>query len=393
VVITSASLIQISANIASDPLFMLMVIFFLKSASSYLESRQAKDAGLLAAITIVSCFQRYAGLSLVITGSLIVSYAGRHQPKRALLEAGLFGAITAAPIYAWGYLHNSPVNGTVFGARLPPVAALNFSTGIEKALYWFIPHRIIDLIGPVPLAGIIVAASVLAVVATGKKRMLQKLGRSQVVPNIAFLLVYAAVLVFNISSYELKALETDRVHVVALPSLLVVLSAVGSQLLEFAERHWEAVRVYGALAAVFLVWLIYPISKSNEYVRESMARGDVSRYNSINKGDVRHSDLAEYLHELDLEGRLVYSNGVDTAWFILHRFIEQSPTLQTPERSAELQRDYAIWPDTDEPAYLVWIRAEAHKTFYATPEELALVAILDPLYADKNATVYSVISR
>ena len=53
--------------------------------------------------------------------------------------------------------------------------------------------------------------------ATRRSGNLAKLNSPEVLPNIAFLLVYSAVLIFDISYYELKGINTDRVHIIMLP--------------------------------------------------------------------------------------------------------------------------------------------------------------------------------
>jgi hypothetical protein len=393
VVLSSTSLIEISSNIASDPLFMLLVILFLMPCAAYLRTGQTRYIALAGGLTIAACFQRYAALALVIAGALVVAYANRGHWRRALVGALLFGVLTAAPIFAWGYLHNAPVNDTVFGARLPAVPTLNFSTGAEKMLYWFIPYRLISAIGPVYLTGILLLLSVLAVLATGRRRFMQTLARPALVPNVAFLFVYLSVLVFDISYYELKGIETDRVHIIALTSLLVLMAAIGSQLLESAKAKLGGRWTYGIAIVLFVAWTSYPISKTSEYVRNSMLRGDVSSYNSINKGNIRESALATYLRSLDLEGTVVYSNGCDTTWFILRRQVNPIPTLMTSDRAADLQQRYAGWPGPMASAYVVWINAESHKTNYATPVELTSIADMTKLYADQNASVYYVRAR
>lgn len=392
VVMTSTSLLQISANIASDPLFMLMVLAFLMVAGAYLRTGEVRWAVMAAVLTIASCFQRYAGLALVITGGLIALFAHRKDLRRGVMAAGSFMLITAAPICAWAYLHNKPYSGEAFGARLPSVPGLNFEAGVEKLLAWFVPYRIISAVGAVPLLAMLVGLCALAILPTGARRLVDRLLRPQVVPSIAFLIVYAAVLIFYISYFELKGLTVDRVHIVALPSVLMLLAVVGGQLLEAGKRKVEPGRFYGAVLAMFLVWTIYPISKSNDYVRESMAHGDVSPYNSINKGSIRDSALAHYVSTLDMEGKQVYSNGGDTVWFVTRHRVRTLPFLESDDRNGELQR-LKGWPGPQGEGYILWIPAEAHKAYYATPAELTSIADITSLFADEHASVYYVTAR
>ena len=392
VVASSTSVLQISANISSDPLFMLLVLAFLAVAGAYLRTRETHHAVAVMALTIVSCFQRYAGLALVLTGGLLALYARRNAGRLALKAAGLFVSITAAPIFAWAYLHNRPYDGTVFGSRLPAIPGLNFESGIEKMLYWFIPHQFITALGPVQLLALLAGACGVLIWLTGPAALVRRLLRPQVIPSLIFLLVYSGVLIFNISYYELKGLATDRVHVVALPPLLVVLAGLASHALEWARQRRVPRGSYALLAAVFVVWAAYPISKTADYVRESMAHGDVSAYNSINKGEIRRSALAAYLQGLDLQGRSIYTNGPDTAWFVLRTMVQRSPMLVSDDRLAELRRSHGDWAEKAQGAYLVWIYAEAHNSPYATPEELGHVALLQQVYKDDRAAVYVIVS-
>jgi len=330
---------------------------------------------------------------LVITGGLIALYAHRNNLAKALMAAGAFMVIAAAPIYAWGYLHNKPYNGTVFGARLPPVAGLNLEAGAEKLLYWFIPHRIISAVGELPLAAIILGACGLTIMLTGARRFLVRLQRPQIVPSLVFLIVYGAVLIFNISSYELKRLGSDRVHIVILPALLLLMAIMGEQLIEAAKRRVPPAGLYAAVVLIFLIWAIYPIGKGADYVRESIAHGDVSAHNSINKGYIRDSSLAGFLGELAMDGPQFYSNGGDTVWFILRTQVQALPTLESSDRMLELQQRFQGWPGGQGDGYIIWINAEAHKTNYATPEELSRIAEVIALYQDADGSVYSVSPR
>ena len=393
IIFSSTSLIKISANIASDPLFLLMVIFFLMLMSAYLATGHLRYLVLTAALTVGACFERYAGLSLVITGALIVAFANRRSLRDAIRLGIAFALLTGAPILLWGYLHNAPASGNAFGGRLPSIPALNFTAGVEKILYWFIPLRIISQVGPLLLFGLIVLVLLVAVFLTRGMGTLRRLFSPVVFPNLVFLFVYAAVLTFDISYYELKGIGSDRVHIIILPSLLVVVFSIALPPLRAAMVRFGPRWIYAATLLLFLAWSVYPLAKTNEYVRESMRVGDVSSYNSINKANIRTSPLARFLLSLDLRQRKVYTNGGDSAWFILHRQVDPTPMLRSDDRLASLQQQYAEWPGAGGNGYLIWFKSEAYKESYATPEELSSIAQLRQVYQDEKATVYYVSSR
>ncbi len=392
VVFTSASLIQISANIASDPLFMLMVVFFLMAATLYLKTGRLRYLVPAAVLTILACFQRYAGLSLVIAGGLIVACNYRNSIRGALLGASLYAILTAIPIFLWGYLHNAPVNGTVFGGRLPAVPLLNFVAGAEKLLYWFIPLQIISLVSPLVLLAAILALIIVLIFKIDPAGFLKRLGSPFGIPSVAFLLVYAAVLVFDISYYELKGVDTDRVHIVALPSLLIILLSVGDLLVKASKRRFGNLPVYFSAVLLFAVWSVYPIGKVSQYVSSSMKDGDVSAYNSINKPGLRNSMFSAYLAKLDIHNSKVYSNGDDSAWFILRAQVYSLPGVPSDEkhRIVYVQGHYAGWPGPGNGGYIVWFNSEAYKGSSATPHELTSVADINQVYGDEYGSVYYV---
>ncbi len=393
IVFSSTSLIQISSNIASDPLFLLMVLFFLMIMSAYLKTDNLKYLSLAGVLTIASCFERYAGLSLVITGGLIAAYKHRSHIRDAIVWGSIFVIVTAIPIFLWGYLHNYLFNGTVFGARLPAVASLNFVTGVEKVLYWFVPYRIISSVGPLYLLGAILCILLVGIIAINAREFLQKLASAQVVPSLAFLFVYSGVLIFDISYYELKGIFTDRVHIIALPSLLLILLLAADHLVKAAKDKLGDRPIYGLAVALFVIWAVYPISKTAEYVRKSMQNGDVSSYNSINKGYLRVTPFAEYISHLDIHNNKVYSNGEDSAWLLLRTQINPIPAIYSEDRLAYLEQHYAQWPGPGNDGYVIWFNTEAHKEHLATPQELTTISSLNELYSDEYGSIYAVKSR
>jgi hypothetical protein len=393
IVFSSPSLVKISANISSDPLFLLLVVIFLMSMSAYLKSERSRYLVLAVILTVLACLERYAGISLIIAGALTGAYKHRSNIRRAFLFTGAFTILAAAPIFAWGYLHNVPLNGAPFGRHQPAVPALNLLTASEKVLHWFIPLQVIDYAGPLLLLAAILAILLLMLFLTHSTGILQKLHSPQVVPNIAFLLVYSGVLVFDLSYSELKGINTDRVHLILLPSLLVVVFTMVTPLFEAVMSRLGSRWTHGLIIPLFLIWSAYPLAKTYEYVRESMVSGDVSAYNSINKLNARSSPLARYLMSLDLRQIRLYSNGSARAWFILRTQVQPPPSLPSHGRWAYLEQQYAHWPGVGQEAYLVWFNNEGYSATNATPEELSLIANLRQVYTDPEGTVYLVSSR
>jgi hypothetical protein len=394
VIFSSTSLIKISSNIASDPLFMLIVILFLMSLSTDLSPGRNRFLLLAGILIVIGCFQRYAGLSLVPTGGLVIAYKNRNNIARAFGSALLFVILTASPIFMWGFLHNNPINGTVFGERIPYMPVLNFVSGSEKLLNWFIPSRFLSYIGPFYLYLLILSLLVLTVYKTGAGDFLIQMNSPRVIPHLDFLLVYTGVLVFNITP-ERQGLETDRAHIILLPSLLILLLSVGSRLYKAAKGKFGQVPVYLAAILSLLIWSVYPVGKTFSYIQRSMIGGDVSSYNSLNKVSIRYTPFANYLSGLNVQNNQFYSNGEAAVWFILRVQAYSLPKSESSHRPTQafLEQHYNGWPGAGNDGYLIWFNSYASKEYLASPEELGTIASLNKVYSDEYGSVYMLKSR
>ena len=394
IIFSSTSLIKISANIASDPLFMLIVIFFLMSLCSYLITGRKKYLILAGILIIIGCSQRYAGLSLVPAGGLVVAYKNRNNIGQAILSALYFVVPTAVPVFLWGYLHNFPINGSVFGSRIPFMPLLNFITGSDKLLNWFIPSQIISHVNPLFLYAVILGLLIFAIFKTGVSGFLSRLGSPVVIPHLAFLFVYFGVLIFNITP-ELQGLETDRAHIIMLPSLLIILLSAGSHLIKAAGEKFGVMRSNSVVILMILIWSIYPVSKTYAYIQGSLVSGDVSSYNSLNKANIKNTALTRYISGLDIKYNQLYSNGEAAVWLILRVQVHSLPfnDLGHKPTLTYLEQHYSGWPGPGNDGYLVWFNSFSSKEYLATPEQLGTIAVLNKIYSDENGSIYYVKPR
>jgi hypothetical protein len=394
VIFSSTSLIKISSNIASDPLFMLLVIFILMSLCSYLSTMQDRYLLLAGILIVLGCFQRYAGLSLAPVGGLVVVYKYRNNIWSAVRSSFLFVVPTAFPIFLWGYLHNYPINASVFGERIPYMPMVNFIAGSAKLLNWFIPVQIISHVGLLYLYITILVLLTFTIFLTGTSGFQSILNSARVIPHIGFLFVYIGVLIFNITS-ELQGLETDRAHIILLPSLLIILLSIGSRLIKAVTEKFRIISVRSIVILLFLIWSVYPVSKTYSYVERSRVNGDVSSYNSLNKVNIRYTSFANYLSSLNMQNKQFYSNGEAAVWFIIRVQVHSLPKSDSGHRPTQsfLEEHYNGWPGHGNDGYLIWFNSYASKEYLATPEELDIIASVNQVYSDENGIVYSLKSQ
>lgn len=369
VVASSVALIEVSANVASDPLFMVCVLLWLLAAQRYVAGRTARHFWHMALLAALSCFLRYAGAALVMSGALVALLAWRPHWRQGLLRAAALGALSAAPIGAWALLHNYRLSGLLLGSHQPAYPPGLLLAFIDKVVSWFVPERVLLLVPPLAFVAVL---AVLWAVRSRRSRWatwLQQLMAAPLLPAVAFTLVYGGMLVFAISYSEHRVPGSQRLHAVLLPCLLALAASVWQA---FAPRLSGLWRTLALLAAG--LWLLLPLSRTLEYVRLAHAEGDVSYYNLYNTRSLRQSEFAQYLRQFPFTPEdKVYSNNEAAAWFLLRR-----PIYRLPRYDGETQASLAAalaafegWPAADDTAYLVWFGdALDYKRDVPTPEQL-----------------------
>jgi hypothetical protein len=387
VLASSLPILEVSANIASDPLFTVAVLAILLVAQNYARTPTRAGWLWLAGIAIVSCFLRYAGLALVITGAAIVLLTWRKSLGRAFIESVSFGLLAILPIAAWALFHNLPATGNFLGAHRPSDPIGLFIVAMEKIIGWFVPESVLSLIPALVIAALVAAL----VIIRGKKSRwnswLQRIQDSNVLPTAVFFLVYAAMLVFAISYSEHKVPGSQRIHAVILPALLV-LAAITAQ--EFASKLSATWR--NVLLAIFGFWLLFPLYRIGIYVSASLHSGDVSYYNLYNTRSLRESDIvAELLKTKFATDEKVYSNNEGAAWFYLRRQIYRLPRYdaETGEDLNTALQEFTGWPNPDETATLIWFKRELdYKEEVPTPEQMEGFVRLTPTFTGRNGIIY-----
>lgn len=387
IVATSLPLLEVSANIASDPLFLVCVLLFLLTAQRYLGNRSRGGWLGMAVLAITSSFLRYAGLALIISGGLVVLWAWRHNWWRALVEGAAFGFLSGAPIAAFAVLHNLPGNGTLLGEHRPSIAITNFVFLFEKMAGWFLPQSWVS-----GFVGLLLFALVILVLITLSDRKRRRawvalIQNPALFASVAFALVYGAVLIFSISTSEHQVVGSQRIHAILLPAFLV-LAASATTLLPRLNGRW----LRGALLAGFALWLLLPVYRVQAYVRASMENGDVSYYNLYNTRTLRESDIVAHLSTLEFtDEERVYSNNEGAAWFYLRRQIWRLPRYdaEAGETVAAAMASFAGWPAADENATLVWFERELdYKDMVPTPEQMQHFIRLTPTFSGRYGDVY-----
>jgi len=389
---TSLSLLIMASNILSDLLFLVFTLAFLIIATEMLEKKTSASVLALGVIASLSAFQRYAGLTLIMTGAVLVFYLYRKSFVKGILVAGLFGFLSALPILLWVYFHNYVPTGILFGVRMPPVYLGNLQVTIEKAVHWFLPASLTNLI---PLWAIVLVMLLLLV--TGNRpadwmRWARCLTTPYFLPSLVFFILYLCVLIFNISYSEVRWPYMDRIHIIILPALLALLFLTIRELTPSYIKQLPPRTLKVTSIVIFLLWLSFPLYNLQKYIGKAYSQGETSEYNMYNIPVLRNSGIKEYFETQPVSlGQKIYSNYEAAAWFLTRKAITKMPFGEVKEKrvkAEEVLKKFPDWPGKEGNGYVIWIDELSFKPYVLSPDQLAERAGFELVYWSKGGEIY-----
>jgi hypothetical protein len=394
IMLLSRSTLRIYANVASEPLFATLMLVFFFAAAKYLRDGSGSALWVMFLAAGLATLQRYLGVVLIGVGGLVVLIK---YGVRGIWQSVLPILASILPVSVWIFLHNYPTSGTLFGPRnLGAMLPLeNISLSLTKVLWWFIPR--VSFLDPLLLRPwIIVVVSVLFLILLNKKadwlNWFRSLSDQAIWPALVFSITYYFLLAFTVVTADHLDLTSDRYYVVILPVVLAVLFLTLDKLVFShiqARIRWASL----GLAALALVWFVYPVYSLQAYLRQALVQGEPTNYNIANSAQFREMGVVKAAQPIvDKDpGSIVYSNYVNIVWFIFRHPVDTLPfqdaTLKSDQRLAALKQSYPAWPARS--GYIIWFTPNQYHHI-AAPDELSTIANLKLLYKDKTGEIYYV---
>jgi hypothetical protein len=344
-VASSAAIFAVSANISTDPLFILLILGFLLTAGEWLRTQSHRYWVGLIFITIAASLVRYAGISLVLAGSILTFWNYRDDLRRGFQSAVFFFGASFLPLLLWARLHNLPADGSLFGERTAAVPLDNLGITWQKISGWFAPPEFFVTETAQLILIILFLGAMLAVVRKELPRIRDHFLSPFVLPSLFFFAIYLGVLIFQ-TSRHFRFIGLDRVHVAILPVLVLLGFTLLDQIAPKEMRKLPISIGQALLAIILAVILAFPLTNFGAHAFSIAQNGDVY-YNILNTPELHDSELLEYLGDLEIaEDEVIYSNSEAAAWFYLRR-----PIALLPHVTEDGEPD---WPPRGERGYLIW---------------------------------------
>ncbi len=377
-----------ASNIASDPLFVVLVLAFFIACHRYLTTSNRQSLWLMLFLAALAPLQRFLGVCVIAVGALVVFVRHRDTPFKAAGKALIFALAASLPLLVWVVGRNYRLYGSLTGNRELEKAFIleNVAYCVRQILRWFVPLSVIDRL---PL-WVIPALFLVVLLLLARRRhwsvFFKRLSVSPQWPMLAFSAIYLIIIILTTITDDHFHPYDDRFQSVIFVPILALLFSVLQDLviLPLQERNFKLVKP--VLVVLFVVWLAYPLFTMWKYVQKSRQDGEAI-YNMYNLRVYQESPVVRYLltHPLEPDA-VIYSNDAEVAYFFIRKTVQLSPRdLENDQHSqAYLLERYPGWPPA-QPAYLLWFAQHGDRRFYYTPEELEEIAILQPLVQNKKA--------
>ncbi|MBS1531247.1 MAG: hypothetical protein JSU01_13155 [Bacteroidetes bacterium] len=234
-IVISPGLLEIYTFLWSETLFILEILFFILAYWKYMHDHSTKWLVIAAIITAISCITRYAGVTIIGTGGLLILLDDELPFRKKIIHGLLFGAVSLSLLTA-NLLYNSTVTGLSTGTREPSITPFSqnlFRVGTVINDWGALSNKA-DAFA-IPIASIILL-SLIGVLAwkTFKKRI-----NSYENIVIAFAVVYGLFMIILATFSRFEPINSRLLSPMFIPLLISCTSWVPDVLKDVHTKVWK----------------------------------------------------------------------------------------------------------------------------------------------------------
>jgi hypothetical protein len=320
---TSVPLLDIYTQLWSEPTFFIWELLSLWSLARYARGRRKRDLYVAGVATGLAMLTRYAGLSLLLTGIVVLSSLRYWSIFERLRVAVLFSALAALPCGLW-ILRNTLSAHSATGRTVAyhPLGTARSQGAFTTIGLWLAPLHL-----PAPIGlwwlGVAAVAAGIAGWHSIRSRAIVITGDIWGIVVVAiFLIVYFGFLIVSVSTATPGVHFNDRIFAPALVATIVGLVLIGHALSRAAPTS--------NLMGVVIVIVACMIAANSA----RLARTEVVRVSSAHapfQARWRTSPLIRAVKALP-SGVVIYSNLPGQLFLMTGRPVLALPSRQLPNR-------------------------------------------------------------
>ncbi|MDB4924547.1 hypothetical protein [Mucilaginibacter sp.] len=350
-IILSPALLQVYSYLWSETLFILETLFFLVAFRQYLLKHTVKALVVAALIAAIACVTRYAAVTIVGTGGLLLLLDRVLPLKKKIVHIIIYGFVCISLLVS-NLLFNAFMSGTTTGPREPSI------TSFGKNLYYF-GTVMCDWMGftpnqyylATPIAIIMLGGFIAALAYNYFRRHLNSFENLA----ITFALVYGLFIVVSstFSRYERinhrllaplfipalwgytswgllllkKITSTTTRRIVAAVFIILMLGFITKEFLIDKDRYSDQVAdKYGVPGYTSDDWLESPFAAYLKHIDKSMFKPGVTIYTDAHEAVYFFSGMSSYLvpHKF-------FKKDIAKFYQIKHYYLIWFTALENPE--------------------------------------------------------------
>lgn len=361
----SPALLDIYSMLWSETLFIFLTIVFMAVFSHYLKVRTTGSLLICAAVAAVACITRYAGVTLIGTGLLIIFLDGMSGWKKRITDCLLFGFVSVTLLLG-NLLRNSMITGSLTGPRQKGILLLSDNiVFFGRVVCWWLPvsgeqARLVS--------GIAIVIFLFITLLFLQRCWFKKNYSSAENCFAAFFIVYTVFIIVISTVSHFEQINNRFISPVFIPMLIGISSWIPRA---FARPDSRTRRVaLSLLLAIVVLTGQHELHIAAEMYQEAKNYGIAGYTEDMWK----HSPTAKFLREHQeafSDDYTVYSNAHEAAYFNGHLPAESLPHRNDPRDIAGFFSEkglYLVWFDDFSDNELIkfrtiWKNAEVVKKY------------------------------
>ena len=201
-VLLSWSIIRTFLRLWTEPLFTLLALLFVIYLSNFLHERKMRTLLLISVLAALAWLQRYAGLTFVLTGLVLIGFWTRDTPWRErFVYSTIFGIIAATPMVIW-LVRTYVVASTLTGDHGP--SSYTTIEAIGKTLRsvgnWFVPADMPFSVVPMVMVLIVGLGALTLVVLRYRRGGMPRLESVRLGTVATFIVIYSVFITVMVMS-------------------------------------------------------------------------------------------------------------------------------------------------------------------------------------------------
>jgi hypothetical protein len=372
-----------SSSLMSEISFNFFTILSLGCLYYYLIEKKKRFLHLSILFTSIACLSRFIGITIIITGVLLLFLLNRESFKKKASEILLFGSLSSLPTVIF-LIRNYSLTGTLIGDRFGSERGFieNLIITYTKISEWYIPSQLPAMVW-VPISLLFTFTVIFLIISTLKKVFRKDERKSKIIVTmVSFSVIYILYLLTSASNVGFTKLTHRFLSPVYIPLVISILVSASI----ICKDDMKIKKIIPNVIVIILISgsAISVLAASTGYFEDGTGVYSNDRWKT--------SQTLEYLSENPLEGG-VYSNFPHQVYHFSGMEHARYTPLRNVQGSTKEIDGYSLLNESmTESNFIIWLEIDRQdrRDWLFDIEEIKNVYQLVVLWKFSDGTIYKV---